>query len=167
MIQDAISTISKDGSRARRHLICAALILAGYPALAQTPPPLSPPLAAAVAARFPQPVQVGALIGRTVLQPLESQPVLGHVAAVATSSDGTVIVVVNYGGWFGRFGGVFGIGARPIAVPVAAMTLLGPYMEIVGFTPQQLDRFPTFHDAGAVPLPPEDDIAVGLSKPSH
>ena len=105
-------------------------------------------------------MRVGDLVHRTVLQPLESQPVLGHVAAVVRQGDGTVSVVVNYGG-------LFGIGARPIAVPVEAMTLAGYNMEIVDFTPRQLSGFPTYSGAGATTIPPDATIKVGLSRPSH
>ena len=117
-------------------------------------------LAEKAADRFPQPVVVGTLIKRTVLQPLESQPILGHVKEVVRTSDGTTDVVVDYGGFFG-------FGARPIAVPVDAMVLDGQYMEIVDFTPAQLDKFPTSKDHDLSPISPETVIEVGLAKPSH
>jgi hypothetical protein len=99
-------------------------------------------LAKKAAHRFPQPVRVGTLIDRTVLEPLESQPVLGHVRDLVRTSKGAIEVVVDYGGFFG-------FGARPIGVPVEAMVLLGQYMEIVDFTPAELDKFPPF-DPGKV-----------------
>ncbi len=139
--------------------ITLVLALLGGAALAQQPAPPGQSLAEAAAKRFPQPVRVGDLIHRTVLQPLESQPVLGHVAAVVRQGDGMVSVVVNYGG-------LFGIGARPIAVPVEAMTLVGYDMEIVDFTPRQLSGFPTY-DGAATPIPLDATIKVSLSKPSH
>jgi hypothetical protein len=43
------------------------------------PPPPGMSLAASAAMRFPQPVRVGDLLGREVLQPVESQNVLGTV----------------------------------------------------------------------------------------
>ncbi len=116
-------------------------------------------LAEKAAERFPQPVPAGTLLRRTVLEPLESQPVLGHVAGVVRAGDGTIDVVVDYGGFLG-------FGARPIAVPIDAMTLLGEDMEIVDFTPAQLRTFPTFEGAGT-PLPPDQIVHVGLSRPSH
>ena len=116
-------------------------------------------LADKAAERFPQPVPVGTLLHRTVLEPLESQPVLGHVAGVVRASDGTIDVVVNYGGFLG-------FNARPIAVPIDAMTLLGDYMEIVDFTPAQLKTFPTFEGSGT-PVSSEEVVHVGLSRPSH
>jgi hypothetical protein len=40
-------------------------------------------------------------------------------------------------------------------------------MEIVDFTPAQLDRFKTYDGTGASPLPPDSIIKVGLARPSH
>ncbi len=135
-------------------------LLLGGPALAQQPAPPGMSLAEAAAKRFPQPVRVGDLTNRTVLRPLESQPVLGHVAQVVRSGDGAVEIVV-------RYGGLLGIGARPIAVPADAMALLGADLEIVDLTPAQLSGLPTFDGAGTVPIPPDDTIRVGLARPSH
>ena len=112
------------------------------------------------AARFPQPVSVGWMIGRTVLEPVESQPVLGHVIGVVKAADGETQVIVNYGG-------IFDFGARQIAVRIDAMALLGQYVEIVGYKPAQLRSFPTFQPSGSTPLPADTVIKVGLARPSH
>ena len=60
-----------------------------------------------------------------------------------------------------------GFWARPIAVPVDAMVLLGQDMEVVAYTPQQLQEFPTFTPSGNSLLPDDTVIKVGLAKPSH
>ena len=111
-------------------------------------------------ARFPQPVSVGWMIGRTVLEPVESQPVLGHVTGVIRSADGRTQVIVD-------FGGIFGFGARPIAVPLTSVVLLGRYVEIIGYTPDQLRSFPTFAGPGSTPLTAATVVKVGLARPSH
>ena len=61
-----------------------ALFFALSAAFAQDVPPVpdAATLAARAARRFPQPVRVGDLLGRDVLQPIEAQPVLGHQVAV-------------------------------------------------------------------------------------
>ncbi|WP_200845189.1 hypothetical protein [Roseomonas sp. 18066] len=117
-------------------------------------------LAEAAARRFPQPVRVGDLLRRPVLQPLESQPSLGRVRAVVRRADGTLQVVIDYGGILGFF-------TRPIAVPVEGLALLGEYMVCVEFTPGQLDAFPDFVAGSAAALPPAEVIRVALVKPSH
>jgi hypothetical protein len=63
----------------------AAISLTGASALAQSPAPggMPPPtgmsLATSTAMRFPQPVRVGDLLNRDVLQPVESQNVIGMI----------------------------------------------------------------------------------------
>lgn len=136
------------------------LLLGSGAALAQAPAPPGMSLAEAAARRFPQPVRVGDLIGRGVLQPLESQPRLGSVQSVVQRPDGGADIVVKYDVAFRIF-------TRPIAVPAEAMVLLGQYMEIVDFTPAQLDGFKTFDGRGFTPLAPGSIIKVGLARPSH
>jgi hypothetical protein len=133
-------------------------------AFAQTPRAAAPgasmpDLAERAAKRFPQPVRVGDLIGRQVLQPTEAQHVLGRVAAIVRHDDGGMEMIV-------RFGGMLGIGTRLIAVPIEAIALLGEYVAIIDFTPEQLRGFPTVHEA-APSLPPDHIIRIGLVKPFH
>ena len=117
-------------------------------------------LAEKAADRFPQPVVVGTLIHRAVLEPLESQPILGYVQELVRTRDGSTDVVVDYGGWFG-------FGTRPIAVPIDGMVLSGQFMEIVDFSPAELQKFPTFKGVDVTSVAPETVIKVGLAKPSH
>ena len=141
-------------------------MLLGEAAVAQSPTPggIPPPpgmsLAESVAMRFPQPVRVGDLLHSDVLEPVESQVLLGTVQQVVRDSHGTVEVAVRYGGFLG-------FGARPIAVPVDTMVLLGQDMKIVAYKPNELRRFPSFSAAGTTPIPADAIIKVGLAKPSH
>lgn len=112
------------------------------------------------AMRFPQPVRVGQLLGRVVLQPVESQNVLGHVRGVVRDRGGQIMVVMS-------FGGFLGFGTRLIAVPLDAMVLLGDAVEVAAFTPSQLSGFPTFTASGSTPVPADTVVKVGLAKPSH
>jgi hypothetical protein len=117
-------------------------------------------LAESAAMRFPQPVHVGDLLGREVLRPVESQDVLGQVRRIVRDRSGQIMVVID-------FGGFLGFGSRLIAVPVDAMVLLGQDMEIVAFTPKQLQQFPTLSPSGTTDVPDDTIIKVGLAKPSH
>jgi hypothetical protein len=117
-------------------------------------------LAEAAMRRFPQPVRVGDLLHRQVLRPLESQPSLGRVQAVVRRPDGSIDVIMRYGGFLG-------FQARPIAVPVAALGLLGEYMVMLGLTPEQLDALPDDTGSQGTPLPPDTIIRVALAKPVH
>jgi hypothetical protein len=124
------------------------------------PPPTGMSLEESNAMRFPQPVRTGDLLHRLIQQPVESQTILGRVHGVVRNSAGEVFIIMNIGGFYGY-------GGRLIAVPINAMVLLGDAMEVVAFTPAQLAAFPTFNPAGAVPVPDDAILDVGLAKPSH
>ena len=143
----------------RLAVLCLWLAATGC-AAAQEPAPQGTSLQQSAARRFPQPVEVGTLLDREVIQPVEAQNGLGRVRSVVRRSDGQVELVMSYGGVLGFF-------SRPIAVPIDAVTLLGQVVEVMDFTPAQLGKFPTFAAADATPLPPGDVIQVGLAKPPH
>jgi hypothetical protein len=111
------------------------------------------------ARRFPQPVRVGDLLRRTVLEPVESRRILGHVDRVVRFDGGKEAIVMT-------FGGFLGLGAHRIAVPIDAMVLLGGELEVLDFTPPQLALFPAYDGMGSV-LGPEEVILMGLAHPSH
>ena len=125
------------------------------------PPPPGMSLAGSTAMRFPQPVRVGDLHHRLVLQPVESQIILGRVRAVIHDAQDNVMVIMN-------FGGFYGLGGRLIAVPIDAMVLLGQDMEVVAYTPAQLRTFPTYVPSSKTLIVSDDTLLkVGLAKPSH
>ena len=117
-------------------------------------------LAAQAARRFPQPVRAGNLVGRAVIRPVESQDLLGHVSGVVRGPDGALLVVM-------RTGGVLGVGARRIAVPLDAMVLVGDVMEVLGLSPAELDGLPPYDGGGAAPVGPDEGVRVRLAKPPH
>jgi hypothetical protein len=117
-------------------------------------------MATSAAMRFPQPVRVGDLLRRDVIQPVESQNFLGTVQQIVRNPDGTLAVIINLGGFLG-------FGSRSVSVPVDALVLLGQVVEVDAFTPAQLRQLQTFSPGTAVPLPPDAVIKVGLAKPSH
>jgi hypothetical protein len=152
---------ARRGARARL-AAWAFLAVAGHYGLAAmaqeaTPPGVDPAVFAAK--RFPQPVRVGDLLQRTVLEPVESRRILGHVDRVIRFDDGKEAIVM-------RFGGFLGLGSHQIAVPLAAMVLLGSELEVLDFTPQQLAKFPVYDGAGTA-LDAAQIIHMGLAHPSH
>jgi hypothetical protein len=140
------------------------VVLAPMNVLADTATPQAPitasVLAERAARRFPQPVRVGDLIDRQVLEPVPAQHVLGRIAAINRNEKGGIDVVV-------RFGGFLGFGTRPIAVPVEAIALLGEHVAMMDFTPEQLRAFPTLTKGNEVAMAPSETIRVGLTKPFH
>lgn len=144
-----------------RRALSLALLLFCVPAYAGDDDlPSAQDLADAAGQRFPQPVRVGDLIARNVLDQDESRPLLGQVKGVVKKPDGTLAIVMQVGGVFGFFG-------HPIAVPVNAMVLVGQEMAVAEYDPDQLKKFPTFKPETATALPPDSIIRVALGKPSH
>lgn len=100
------------------------------------------------------------MLNRPVLRPTESRVILGHVTGVIRLANGSIQIVM-------RRGGYFGLGSRTIGVPVEAMALLGEELEVLDFTPEQLDHFPTVGSTAAERLPVDGSIRMGLARPSH
>jgi hypothetical protein len=131
-------------------------------AIAQTsaPAPGAPSLAERAARRFPQPVVVGDLIGHDVLEPTEAQHVLGRVKSVVRRKDGSLDMIITTGG-------VLGIGARPVAVPIDAMALLGEFVAVMEFSPEQLQAFRTDDGGSDFAILLHETIRVGIVGPFH
>ena len=143
-----------------------AVLLVALPALAQSPAPggMPPPagmsLAQSAAMRFPQPVRVGDLPGRAVIEPIEAQTMLGRIRSIVRDDRGTVLAVIDLDRWFG-------LRSRTVAIPIDAMVLVGDVLEPVVHTPDQLWQLPVFDLSSAVALSDDVTIRVGLAKPSH
>ena len=134
-----------------------------------TPTPMPPAVMESRAAdRFLQPVRVGDLVGRALLQPLESQPVLGHVAGAARAAGSEQGLVVRLdGGPIRPWLHWLGVGDRRVFVPLAGIALLGEYVALMGYTPQQLDALPNYTDSEAAHIDADATIRVGLTGPFH
>jgi hypothetical protein len=135
-----------------------ALILTAAPALAAAQTPGD--LAAGAAKRFPQPVRVGSLLGQYVVKPVEAQEVLGYVGGVIPRAGGGYDMII-------RYGGLWGIGSRPVAVPIEDISLLGPYVATTGITPAQLSALPTAPNPTRDAVSPDTVIKLGLTGPFH
>ena len=72
--------------------------------------------------RYPQPVKVGFLIGLPVLDWNDST--LGFVTNVVRTSEGKIQLVMPYGGWFGR-------GGRPVALPIETVAILARQIDLL------------------------------------
>jgi hypothetical protein len=138
-----------------------------------TPGMTAPEMAGRAADRFPQPVRVGDLPGRFLLQPEESQPVLGRIAELVRRDDGTAEVIIRLDGslgltWLGLQPVAWtGFGPRLVAVPVEAVALLGEYVALMGMMPERLRELPTFVSGSATAIPPDETLRVGIVRPFH
>jgi len=114
--------------------------------------------------RFPQAVRAGDLVGRRLLAPEESQPVLGWVTGVVRDSDGDPSLIVEIGGWLG---GWIKIGTRKVAVSADTMALLGEHVALLDLTPKELNALPTYTPGSQTPVGPNEILHMGIVKPFH
>ncbi len=116
-----------------------------------------PPARGAAEASFARPVRAGDLIGRKLIGPSESQPLLGRVEGVDRGPAGTALRV--------RTGGLLPIGGHIVDVPIAGVALLGEHVALLGLSAAQLEALPS---AGpAAPVPADESLRVGLVRPFH
>ena len=139
-------------------VVVALAALGAHPAQAQ--PTERQLFAEKAARRFPQPVRVGDLFDRHVLQPIESQPVLGRLVALTKADDGGIDCLIREGGWFG-FGG------RLVSVPVEAMALLGEHVVAMELTPAQLKSRSLAVRKPDNELPPDTILRMAIVRPFH
>lgn len=115
------------------------------------------PRSEAAAARWPQAVRVGDLVGRPLLENVPQQRVLGRVTGVARRADGHISIQV-------ATGGLLGFGSRQVAVPVEATALLGPYLVAMELDARQLAELPETLAPPSSLLPADAAVRIGLTR---
>jgi hypothetical protein len=108
-----------------------------------------------MARRFPQSVRVGDLIGVRVLD--DSASSIGFVREVVRTPQDNIILVVSYGGWFGW-------GARPVAVPIEVVTIAGRHLSSLDMPRSEYATAPSWQATDATPLPDAASIRVALGR---
>jgi PRC-barrel domain len=106
-------------------------------------------------ARFPQNVRVGDLISLPMLD--DSARTLGHVREVVRTRADKIELIVAYGGFLGW-------GTRPVAVPIEVVGIQGRELASLDMPPSEYATAPTWHDAGAHPLPADAVIKIALAR---
>jgi len=105
--------------------------------------------------RFPQPVRVGDLIGLPVLD--DGDRTLGVVRQVVRTPQDKIELIVAYGGWFGW-------GARPVAVPIEVLGILGRQLASLDMSRSEYAAAPTWQGGQAAALSDDDSIRVALAR---
>jgi hypothetical protein len=111
--------------------------------------------AARMQRRFPQPVRVGDLIGIPVFD--DDSRMLGDVRQVVRTPQGNIELIVDYGGWFGW-------GARPVAVPIEVVGIFGRQLASLDMPRSEYAAAPTWRDGADTVLPGDASIAVALAR---
>lgn len=108
--------------------------------------------------RFPQPARVGDLIGLPVLD--DSDRTIGFVQQVVRTPQGKIELIVLYSRWCGWCG----LDARPVAVPIEAVGILGRELASLDMPPSEYAAAPTWRQGDATVLGDADSIRVALAR---
>ena len=105
--------------------------------------------------RFPQPVRVGDLIGLPVLD--DGDRTLGYVRQVVRTPQNKIRLIVAYGGFFGW-------GARPVAVPIEVVGIEGRQLASLDMPRSEYAAAPTWRETNDTVIPDDDSISVALAR---
>lgn len=120
----------------------------------EKPPELTPEQK--MARRHPQPVRVGDLVGRAIVD--GDTATIGRVRAVVQDGNGKRRLITPYGG-------LFGFGSRFVAVPVEAVALLGHLVAAVDMDRAAFEKAPSWYGSDSErTLGPDEVIRVGLTR---
>jgi hypothetical protein len=95
------------------------------------------------------------LIGIPVFD--DDSRMLGDVRQVVRTPQGNIELIVDYGGWFGW-------GARPVAVPIEVVGIFGRQLASLDMPRSEYAAAPTWRDGADTVLPGDASIAVALAR---
>lgn len=105
--------------------------------------------------RFPQSVRVGDLIGLSVLD--DDSRTLGRVREVVRTNAGRIELIVAYGG-------LFGWGTRPVAVPIEVVGIMGRELASLDMPRKEYAAAPTWRGENADIIGKDEMIRVALAR---
>jgi hypothetical protein len=108
--------------------------------------------------RFPQPAQVGFLVGLPVLD--DSSSTLGYVQQVVRTPAGKTSLIVGYSRWFGWLGWF----KRPVAVPIEAVGIEGRQIVSLDMPRSEYAAAPTWQAKDETALPADATIRIALAR---
>ena len=100
-------------------------------------------------------MRVGDLIGLPVLD--ESDRTLGYVRQVVRTPQNKIELIVAYGGFFGW-------GARPVAVPIEVVGIEGRQLASLDMPRSEYAAAPTWRETNDTVIPDDDTISVALAR---
>jgi hypothetical protein len=106
-------------------------------------------------ARFPQPVRIGDLIGLPLLD--DGHRTLGYVREVVRTKNDKIELIVGYGG-------LFGWGVRPVAVPIEVVGIRGRELASLDMPRSEYAGAPTWQASDTTVLPRDATIRVALCR---
>ncbi len=105
--------------------------------------------------RFPQKAKVGDLLGLPLQD--EDDRVLGRVEEVVRTPDGSVVLVMNRGGWFRR-------ASRPVGVPLETVAILGRHINVLDLSRKEVEALPAWFAGSGKRIAPGESIRIAISR---
>jgi len=105
--------------------------------------------------RWPQNVRVGDLLGLPLID--YDNRILGCVKEVVRTHDGKIVLVTNYGSWFGW-------GGRPVGVPLETVAILGRQIGVLDIDRKDFPSLPTWQGTGATGISPNETIRIAIAR---
>ncbi|HXQ84542.1 MAG TPA: PRC-barrel domain-containing protein, partial [Xanthobacteraceae bacterium] len=99
--------------------------------------------------------RVGDLIGLRVLD--DNDSTIGFVRQIVRTPQNKIELIVAYGGWFGW-------GARPVAVPIEVIGIEGRQLASLDMPMNDYAAAPTWQQSDATVLPNDASIRVALAR---
>lgn len=108
-----------------------------------------------MAARHPQKVRVGDLIGLAI-QDYGDRP-LGYVDDVVRTPEGKITLVMSERGWFGRSG-------RPVSIPIETVVILARHLNLLDIPREQVATLPTWSATGSQSINRNEIIRIAIGR---
>jgi hypothetical protein len=105
--------------------------------------------------RYPQPIRVGDLVGARVSD--NDSRTIGYVRHVVRTPQDRIDLIVDYGGWFGW-------GTRPVAVPIAVLGVFGREVASLDMPRSDYASAPTWQSSSDTVLPNDDSVRIALAR---
>ena len=97
--------------------------------------------------------RAGDLVGLPMLD--YADRTLGHVTGVERTAAGKIVLVMPYGGWFGR-------GGRPVAVPIETVAILGRQIAVLDVPREDFSKLPTWSGGDATQGGADETIRLAI-----
>lgn len=108
-----------------------------------------------MAARYPQQVRVGDLIGLAILD--HGDRTLGYVTDVVRTPAGKITLVMTERGWLGRSG-------RPVSIPIETVVILARHLNLLDIPREQVAALPTWSTGGSASINRNEIIRIAIGR---
>jgi hypothetical protein len=129
--------------------------VAGAHSQAREEPPDSRTPEERMAARFPQKVRVGDLVGLPV-QDYDDR-ILGYVTDVARTPAGKIVLVMPEGGWFGH-------GGRAVPIPIETVAILARHLNLLDIPREDVPKLTTWNAADGRSIDRNEIIRIAIGR---